>query len=109
MRTCDAPLDSLPPHAPCRIPTSLTQSRSVKAAEEKSLVRAAASVTAATFISRILGLAREQVVAYLFGAMRETDAFNVAFRIPNLLRDLFAEGALSAAFVPTFTDVRTKR
>jgi len=53
--------------------------------------------------SRILGLVREQVMAYLFGAGSATDAFNVAFRIPNLVRDLFAEGAMSAAFVPTFT------
>lgn len=54
--------------------------------------------------SRILGLAREQVMAAFFGAGTQTDAFNVAFRVPNLLRDLFAEGALSAAFVPTFTE-----
>ena len=53
--------------------------------------------------SRVLGLVREQVVATLFGASGATDAYNVAFRIPNLLRDLFAEGAMSAAFVPTFT------
>ncbi len=53
--------------------------------------------------SRVLGLVREQVVAFLFGAGHAVDAFNVAFRIPNLLRDLFAEGAMSAAFVPTFT------
>ena len=53
--------------------------------------------------SRILGLAREQVLAALFGAGSAMDAYNVAFRIPNLLRDLFAEGAMSAAFVPTFT------
>ena len=53
--------------------------------------------------SRILGLVREQVLAALFGASAATDAYNVAFRIPNLLRDLFAEGAMSAAFVPTFT------
>jgi len=51
----------------------------------------------------VLGLVREQVVAALFGAGNAADAFNIAFRIPNLLRDLFAEGALSAAFVPTFT------
>ncbi len=57
----------------------------------------------ATFFSRILGLVREQVFAVLFGASDQTDAFNVAFRIPNLLRDLFAEGAMSASFVPTFT------
>ncbi len=55
-----------------------------------------------TLLSRILGVARESVFAYLFGAGFATDAFNVAFRIPNVLRDLFAESALSAAFVPTF-------
>ena len=55
-----------------------------------------------TLVSRILGVARESVFAYLFGAGFTTDAFNVAFRIPNLLRDLFAESALSAAFVPAF-------
>lgn len=59
--------------------------------------------------SRILGLAREQVLAYMFGAGHATDAYNVAFRIPNLLRDLFAEGAMSAAFVPTFTRYLTLR
>jgi putative peptidoglycan lipid II flippase len=53
--------------------------------------------------SRILGVVREQVVASVFGAGAAMDAYNVAFRIPNLLRDLFAEGAMSAAFVPTFT------
>jgi putative peptidoglycan lipid II flippase len=58
---------------------------------------------AATLASRILGLARDQVLAALFGAGNEMDAFIVAFRIPNLVRDLFAEGAMSAAFVPTFT------
>ena len=53
--------------------------------------------------SRVLGLVRDQVLASLFGAGNAMDAFNIAFRIPNLLRDLFAEGAMSAAFVPTFT------
>lgn len=53
--------------------------------------------------SRILGLVRDQVLAYYFGAGDAMDAFRVAFRIPNLVRDLFAEGAMSAAFVPTFT------
>jgi putative peptidoglycan lipid II flippase len=57
--------------------------------------------------SRVLGLARDQVLASLFGAGNEMDAFIVAFRIPNLARDLFAEGAMSAAFVPTFTRVLT--
>ncbi len=55
-----------------------------------------------TLLSRILGLVRESVFAYLFGAGFATDAFNVAFRIPNFFRDLFAESALSAAFVPAF-------
>jgi putative peptidoglycan lipid II flippase len=58
--------------------------------------------------SRILGLAREQVMAYLFGAGNAVDAFNVAFRIPNLVRDLFAEGVMSAALVPTFTRSLTR-
>ena len=53
--------------------------------------------------SRVLGLIRDQVLASMFGAGNAMDAFNVAFRIPNLVRDLFAEGAMSAAFVPTFT------
>ena len=57
--------------------------------------------------SRILGVVREQVLASLFGAGDAMDAYNVAFRIPNLLRDLFAEGAMSAAFVPTFTQQLT--
>ena len=52
--------------------------------------------------SRILGVVREQVLAYLFGAGDAMDAYKVAYRVPNLLRDLFAEGAMSAAFVPTF-------
>jgi len=55
-----------------------------------------------TLLSRILGLVRESVFAYLFGVGFVTDAFNVAFRIPNFFRDLFAESALSAAFVPAF-------
>ena len=53
--------------------------------------------------SRVLGVVREQVIAAYFGAGAATDAYNVAFRIPQLLRDLFAEGAMSAAFIPTFT------
>ena len=61
---------------------------------------------AAVFISRILGLVREQVFAALFGASNATDAYQIAFRIPNLLRDLFAEGAMSAALVPTFIKVQ---
>ncbi len=68
------------------------------------VAKSAKSVSAAVFLSRILGLVREQVLAALFGASTQMDAFVVAFRIPNLLRDLFAEGALSSAFVTVFTD-----
>ncbi len=60
----------------------------------------------AVFLSRILGLVREQVFAAMFGASNATDAYQIAFRIPNLLRDLFAEGAMSAALVPTFIRIR---
>jgi putative peptidoglycan lipid II flippase len=59
--------------------------------------------------SRVLGLVREQVFAAFFGAGVANDAFNIAFRIPNLLRDLFAEGALSAAFVTTFSQTFNQR
>lgn len=65
--------------------------------------RAAGGVSLAVLGSRILGLVREVVFTSLFGASRELDAFIAAFRIPNLFRDLFAEGALSAAFVSTFS------
>ncbi len=66
-------------------------------------------VSALTLASRFLGLVREQLFAMLLGAGYYADAFVVAFRIPNLLRDLFAEGALSAAFVPTFAKVEKEQ
>jgi putative peptidoglycan lipid II flippase len=66
-------------------------------------------LSAATMASRLLGLLRDQLFAILIGANRFSDAFVVAFRIPNLLRDLFAEGALSSAFVPTFAAARRNR
>ncbi len=69
--------------------------------KQRGIARAAGVVSAATLASRLLGLAREQVFASQFGAGFAVDAFQVAFRVPNLLRDLFAEGAMSAAFVPT--------
>lgn len=72
------------------------------------LARSAGVIGLATMTSRILGLVREQVLAYYFGAGDAMDAFRVAFRVPNLLRDLFAEGAMSAAFVPTFTAQLTR-
>jgi putative peptidoglycan lipid II flippase len=73
------------------------------------IARSAGLIGLATMTSRILGLARDQVLAYLFGAGDAMDAFRIAFRLPNLLRDLFAEGAMSAAFVPTFTRYLTTR
>ncbi len=73
-----------------------------------SVARSAAVMGVATSLSRVAGLAREQVFAFLFGAGDFTDAFNVAYRIPNLLRDLFAEGAMSSAFVPTFNEALTR-
>ena len=73
------------------------------------IARSAGAVSIAVMCSRVLGLIREQVFAGLFGAGYAIDAFVVAFRIPNLLRDLFAEGALSAAFVTVFTDYSTNR
>lgn len=75
---------------------------------DTALASSAGLVGSATMISRLLGLARDQVFAYLFGANNAMDAFYVAFRIPNLFRDLFAEGAMNAAFVPTFTRQLTR-
>lgn len=77
--------------------------------KEGSFVRSVSLVSSATALSRVLGLVREQVMAYLFGASLATDAFVAAFRIPNLLRDMFAEGALSSAFVPVFKEKLVNR
>jgi putative peptidoglycan lipid II flippase len=74
----------------------------------RHLLHTVGSISSATAVSRVLGLARDQVQSYFFGAGPLTDAFIVAFRVPNLLRDLFAEGALSSAFVPTFTAERER-
>lgn len=73
-----------------------------------SLFKAASTVSLLTLVSRILGLARDLLMASLFGANALTDAFNVAFRIPNLFRRLFAEGAFSQAFVPVLASVKTQ-
>ena len=74
--------------------------------DRASVARNAGVISLAVTASRVLGLVRDQVFAALFGAGLQYDAFLTAFRIPNLLRDLFAEGALSAAFVTTFTQVQ---
>ena len=71
--------------------------------KSENVVRSAGVVSAAVFLSRISGLVREMVMARLFGAGEAYDAFLLGFRIPNLTRDLFAEGALSSAFVPVFS------
>jgi putative peptidoglycan lipid II flippase len=71
------------------------------------LARSAGLIGLATATSRVLGLARDLALAWVFGAGHAMDAYVVAFRIPNLLRDLFAEGAMSSAFVPTFTRMLT--
>lgn len=73
-----------------------------------SLLRAAATVSSFTLLSRITGLARDIIIARSFGAGALTDAFWVAFRIPNLLRRLFAEGAFAQAFVPILGEVRNQ-
>jgi len=76
-----------------------------------SVARSAGIVGLAVMASRVLGLVREMVFAYFFGASKSfaNDAYVIAFRIPNLLRDLFAEGALSSAFVPVFSEYLVKK
>lgn len=73
-----------------------------------NLLKAASTVSLWTLLSRVTGLVRDQLIAASFGASALTDAFNVAFRIPNLLRRLFGEGAFSAAFVPILAATREK-
>jgi putative peptidoglycan lipid II flippase len=94
-------------------PVSVEQTVEVEAdAEEppkqQSVARSAGIVSIAVMFSRVFGLIRETIFARYFGAGFLYDAFIVGFRIPNLLRDLFAEGALSAAFVKVFTDYQLK-
>lgn len=74
-----------------------------------SLLRALAAVSSLTFISRVLGFVRDLVIARAFGAGFATDAFFVAFKLPNLLRRLFAEGAFSQAFVPILAEYKNRR
>jgi putative peptidoglycan lipid II flippase len=76
--------------------------------ENSQVIKAAGVVGAATLLSRILGYIRDAVIAWFFGAGLSSDAFIAAFRIPNLLRKLFGEGAISNAFVPVLTDYLTK-
>ncbi len=74
----------------------------------KTLFRSASLVSLMTFVSRILGFARDLIAAQLFGVNAAVDAFYIAFKIPNFMRNLFAEGSFSQAFVPVLSDYRHK-
>src|SRR5882757_6234983 len=74
-----------------------------------NLHKTLATVSGMTMVSRITGLFREILFARAFGASAYTDAFNIAFRIPNLLRRLFAEGAFSQAFVPILAEYKSQK
>ncbi len=87
----------------------MSQSLNQPSVENQHMTKAAGVVGSATFLSRIFGFIRDVVVAWFFGAGLSSDAFFVAFRIPNLLRRLFAEGSLSVAFIPVFTEYLEKR
>ncbi|HHT9157938.1 MAG TPA: lipid II flippase MurJ, partial [Candidatus Tripitaka californicus] len=76
---------------------------------EHSFISSARTISLCTLLSRILGLARDVLCASVFGTGLVWDAFAVAFRIPNLFRRLFGEGALTAAFIPTFTEYLEKK
>jgi putative peptidoglycan lipid II flippase len=74
-----------------------------------NLLRALASISSMTLLSRVLGFVRDAIIARVFGAGAATDAFFVAFKLPNLLRRLFAEGAFSQAFVPVLAEYKNRR
>ena len=76
--------------------------------EKRNITKAAGLMSIATFISRILGYAKDMILAVFFGATGLSDTFFVAFRIPNLLRELFAEGSMSSAVIPVLTEHQTK-
>jgi putative peptidoglycan lipid II flippase len=90
-------------------PTAPDPSSQANQDEIHSVVKSAGVIGVATFSSRILGFVRDMVLARLFGATPAADAFFIAFRIPSLLRELFAEGSMSSAFIPVFTEYRTTR
>ncbi len=85
------------------------QQTKLSRSEDENVSRAAGIVSFFTFLSRILGLVRDMVIAAFFGTGLVADAFVVAFRIPNLLRRLFAEGSLTIAFIPVFTEYLTSK
>ena len=79
------------------------------AGKKGGLLASTLVVSSMTLLSRVLGLVRDVVLARLLGASAGTDAFFVAFRIPNFLRRLFAEGAFNQAFVPVLSEYRTRQ
>src|SRR6187431_234345 len=74
-----------------------------------NLLKSLAAVSSMTMFSRVLGFARDAIVARVFGAGMATDAFFVAFKLPNLLRRIFAEGAFSQAFVPILAEYKVQQ
>ena len=74
-----------------------------------NLLKVLARISGMTMISRILGFVRDTIIAQMFGSTAASDAFVVAFKLPNLLRRIFAEGAFSQAFVPILAEYKTKR
>ena len=74
-----------------------------------NLLKALATISSFTLLSRISGFVRDTLIARIFGAGLYTDAFFVAFKLPNLLRRLFAEGAFSQAFVPILAEYRNRK
>lgn len=104
-------IEQLP--APAESPESVAEpdvpEKRPSVSKQTSVARSAGIVSIAVMFSRVLGLVREMIFARYFGAGFLYDAYVVAFRIPNVLRDLFAEGALSVAFVKVFTDYQVNK
>src|SRR5919108_3000232 len=95
-------------YAPTGVVQSPSYTRRVDERSGRRLARSTAIFSLATGISRILGLVREVVAAYYFGAAGKINAFTVAFQVPNLVRALVADAALSSAFVPVFTELQER-
>src|SRR5512136_833977 len=91
------------------LPAQSMEEGQKKGTENRKVARAAGVIGLATMLSRISGFLRDMVVAAFFGAALTTDAFFVAFRIPNMLRRLLGEGSLTVSFVPVFTEYLRKK
>ena len=89
--------------------TPSTQNTSAQTTKKSGLWRSTLIVSAMTMLSRILGLVRDMVLMNAFGADKMMDAFLVAFKIPNFLRRLFAEGAFAQAFVPVLSEYKSQK